>query len=178
MLSPRPRTHLLLVTCLVGGAFLSCTPSSGEPGPAPAPPAAGSGGGGGSGGSPGPGSAGSGGSATAAAAARPPAAAAAAPRVAAAAARARAARAAPAPMPRPRGAGGPRDGAGGPDGAPGASPAAFPPGPHKVVLITGDDANIDDPSRLQMIEILKSMKDTHEHRHRGDRRLAAVRAAN
>ena len=37
----------------------------------------------------------------------------------------------------------------------------FPPGPHNVVLITGDDAHLNDPSRLQMIELLKSMQGSH-----------------
>jgi hypothetical protein len=44
--------------------------------------------------------------------------------------------------------------------APG-TPGAFPPGPHKVVLITGDTANLNDASRLGMLEILNSMKDSH-----------------
>ena len=66
------------------------------------------------------------------------------------------------------GAGGavaPAGGSGGtkPDGGGGEAPpsGAFPPGPHKVVLITGDTNNINDPSRLQIIEILKAMKATH-----------------
>jgi hypothetical protein len=68
------------------------------------------------------------------------------------------------------GTGGSASGTGGATSAPDAGgsdmpstmmPGAFPPGPHKVVLITGDAAHPNDPSRLSMIEILKSMKATH-----------------
>jgi hypothetical protein len=160
MLSPRPRTYLLLVACLVGGAFVSCTPSSGEPGPAPAPPAAGSGGGGGSGGSPGPGSAGSGGSVTGGSGGSATGGSGGSA-TGGSAGSGGSSGTGGSPPARPD-AGGPRDGSGGPDGAPGANPGGpFPPGPHRVVLITGDDANLDDPSRLQMIAILESMKDSH-----------------
>jgi hypothetical protein len=37
----------------------------------------------------------------------------------------------------------------------------FPAGPHKVVLITGDVAHPNDPSRVEMIAVLNSMKDSH-----------------
>ncbi len=40
------------------------------------------------------------------------------------------------------------------------SDAPFPPGPHTVVLLVGD-IHLTDPSRLQLIEILNSMKDSH-----------------
>jgi hypothetical protein len=41
-----------------------------------------------------------------------------------------------------------------------AANSSFPPGPHKVVLLVGD-IHTTDPSRLQLIEILNSMKDSH-----------------
>lgn len=46
------------------------------------------------------------------------------------------------------------------DGPP-SNPGTFPPGPHKVVLITGDDRNMGDASRLGMLEVLNGMKDSH-----------------
>ena len=52
-----------------------------------------------------------------------------------------------------------------------------PGGPFKVVLITGDTANPNDPSRLQMIAILKSMKATHNVMME-EIAANAVRAAN
>lgn len=41
-----------------------------------------------------------------------------------------------------------------------AAGAPFPPGPHKVVLLVGD-IHTTDQSRLQLIQILESMKDSH-----------------
>jgi hypothetical protein len=60
--------------------------------------------------------------------------------------------------------GGPGD-ASAPQDAPSSADApttggAFPPGPHKVVLLVGDP-NTNDPSRHQLIEILTAMKDSH-----------------
>ncbi len=177
MPASRSRTHLLLVCAgLAAGAFLACTPDSGapatpQPGPAgsggsPGPAQAGTGGNAGSGGSvsagsgggpasggSGGGSAGTGGSSGSGGSAP-----------------------APAPPARPD-AGAPRDGASASDGAPGASPGPFPPGPHRVVLITGDRANLDDRSRLDMIAILESMKATHGIELE-EIDASAVRAAN
>ena len=45
--------------------------------------------------------------------------------------------------------------------APDSAPGAFPPGPHRVVLITGDDRNRNDASRLGMLAILGEMKESH-----------------
>ena len=52
------------------------------------------------------------------------------------------------------GSGGRADAAGNPGGSP------LPAGPHKVVLLVGD-TNVNDQSRLQMIEILSSLKESH-----------------
>src|SRR6185369_14565080 len=54
------------------------------------------------------------------------------------------------------GDGGTSGGTGGVTGAGGA----FPPGPHKVVLLVGD-IHTTDQSRLQLIELLNSMKESH-----------------
>ena len=61
---------------------------------------------------------------------------------------------------RPGGSGGSSSDAAAGETAP-PSNGMFPPGPHKVVLITGDDRNMADPSRVQMLEILNSMKASH-----------------
>ena len=71
------------------------------------------------------------------------------------------------------GGGGATGGAVGEDASPGGAPGGdagtagtpgnagpFPPGPHKVVLLVGD-IHVTDPSRLQLLEILSSMKDSH-----------------
>jgi hypothetical protein len=54
------------------------------------------------------------------------------------------------------------DSAGSGDGASAPTPpgAGFPSGPKKVVLLVGD-TNVRDQSRLQLIQILESMKDSH-----------------
>ncbi len=63
-------------------------------------------------------------------------------------------------------------GAGGNAGAGG-----FPPGPHKVVFIVGDDNNLNDPSRVEMLAILNSMKTSHNLVVE-EVKAAMVRAAN
>ena len=148
-----------MVLCVVGGVA-ACTPSPGEGPPPNTPPAAsgGSGGRGGSsanpaaggsggsesGGSGGTSSGGSGGSAGSGGSGGGGA------------------------PPAKRDAGGSaKDGGSvGGDAGPGAAPGAFPPGPHRVVLIYSTDhngANLPqaDPSLRDMVAILDGMKATH-----------------
>jgi hypothetical protein len=55
---------------------------------------------------------------------------------------------------------GPPDSGAAPDAAAGDAGTAIPPGTHKVVLLVGD-IHVTDQSRLQLIEILKSMHESH-----------------
>ena len=55
-------------------------------------------------------------------------------------------------------------------GTGGTTPGAFPPGPHKVVLITGDTANLNDRSRLDMIRDPEVHEGLPQHRDGRGRR--------